>query len=82
MELLSSLKTSSYMPLPSGQNELTGKAPRSHGDEPGAQESSRLSPAWAPPPPPFSPLGSPEIGLEKSKWVVLGPQPQPWESSI
>lgn len=57
MDLLSSLKTSPYMPLHSGQNELTGKAPRSHGDEPGAQENCRLSPAWAPPPPP-SPWGA------------------------
>lgn len=40
MELLSSLRTSPYMPLRSGQNELTGKAPCSHGDEPGAQETA------------------------------------------
>lgn len=74
-----SLTTPPHMPLCSGQNEFTGKGegtPCSHGDEPGAHENCRLSPAWAPPPPPLFPLGSPEIGLGKRKWVV------PWETSI
>lgn len=50
-------------------HELTEQAPCSHGDEPRAHESCRHSPAWAPPPPPFAPLRSPEIGLERgSGW--------------
>lgn len=61
-------------------NELTEQAPLFPWRQAGAQESCRLSPAWAPPPPPFTPLGSTEIRLGKRKWVALSPQP--WEASI
>lgn len=81
MKKLSSLTTPPRMPPSFRQNELTRKAPPcSHGDEPRAHENCRLGPARAPPPPPLTPLGSPEIGPGKREWVVLGPQP--WEASI